>query len=160
MAKDKTDLVTKTEPEQVNYTEVVPKGQKLSLKQKLFINAYMSNGCNATQAAIMAGYSENSACVIGSENLSKPEIKDEIDRLLRLKMEVLGITPDFVANNIKEIAADPTTGKMAKLRANELLGKTQGMFTDRTEIDLAGKVSVQFSAPRPLPAGDWEPDTD
>lgn len=31
--------------------------------------------CNATQAAIRAGYSEKTAYSIGDENLKKPEIK-------------------------------------------------------------------------------------
>lgn len=37
---------------------------------------------NATQAAIEAGYSEKTAYSIGSENLSKPEIKAEVARLM------------------------------------------------------------------------------
>ena len=45
----------------------------LTIKQELFVAAYCSNGYNATQAALTAGYSPNSAGVIGSENLSKPE---------------------------------------------------------------------------------------
>lgn len=47
---------------------------KLSLKQDAFVKAYLLNGGNATKAAISAGYSEKTAKVIGSENLSKPNI--------------------------------------------------------------------------------------
>lgn len=57
--------------------------KKLTAKQRAFINAYMTNGFNATQAAIKAGYSEDSARVIGHENLTKPDIASEIQRLMR-----------------------------------------------------------------------------
>jgi Terminase small subunit len=38
---------------------------------------------NATQAAIRAGYSERTSQQIGTENLSKPVIRDEIERSLK-----------------------------------------------------------------------------
>lgn len=59
-----------------------PNGKKLTPKQRAFIAAYVSNGFNATQAAITAGYSEATAYSIGWENLRKPEIKSEIDSFL------------------------------------------------------------------------------
>lgn len=54
----------------------------LTAKQQTFINAYLSNGFNATQAAIGAGYSEKTARSIGAENLTKPDIKQEIEKRL------------------------------------------------------------------------------
>lgn len=54
---------------------------KLTPKQELFC-AYYAIKRNATQAAIDAGYSENTAKEIGSENLTKPHIKKRIDELL------------------------------------------------------------------------------
>lgn len=47
---------------------------KLTTKQDAFVKAYLLNGGNATQAAIKAGYSPNTACEMGSENLTKPKI--------------------------------------------------------------------------------------
>jgi phage terminase small subunit len=55
---------------------------KLTDKQRAFINGYLANGFNATQAALEAGYSPKSARSIGSENLTKPDIREEIDRRL------------------------------------------------------------------------------
>ena len=52
---------------------------KLTKKQDAFVKAYLLNGFNATQAAIEAGYSENSAKAIGSENLTKPDVKRAIE---------------------------------------------------------------------------------
>ena len=46
---------------------------KLTPKQKAFADYYIECG-NATEAAKKAGYSENSARQIGTENLAKPSI--------------------------------------------------------------------------------------
>jgi phage terminase small subunit len=49
----------------------------LTPKQERFISEYLID-LNGTQAAIRAGYSENTARAIASENLSKPDIVDAI----------------------------------------------------------------------------------
>ncbi|MDO4301558.1 MAG: terminase small subunit [Clostridia bacterium] len=54
---------------------------KLTDKQKRFCEEYLID-CNATQAAIRAGYSEKTAAVIGAENLIKPNIQKYIDELM------------------------------------------------------------------------------
>ena len=46
----------------------------LTPKPQKFVDAYSLSG-NATQAALAAGYSERTACKIGSENLQKPDIQ-------------------------------------------------------------------------------------
>ena len=51
---------------------------KLTAKQERFCEEYLID-LNATQAAIRAGYSVESAGSIGSENLTKPEIRARID---------------------------------------------------------------------------------
>mgnify|MGYP003661019978 CR=1 FL=1 len=51
----------------------------LTPKQDAFVKAYLLNGGNGTQAAIDAGYSEKTAKAIGSENLTKPDVKAAID---------------------------------------------------------------------------------
>ena len=50
---------------------------KLTPKQKAFADEYLMCG-NAAEAARKAGYSEKTATVIGSENLSKPNILEYI----------------------------------------------------------------------------------
>lgn len=48
--------------------------KSLTPKQQKFVDAYSLSG-NATQAAFAAGYSERTACKIGSDNLQKPDIQ-------------------------------------------------------------------------------------
>ena len=50
-------------------------------KQRRFVEEYLID-LNATQAAIRAGYSPDSARDIGCENLTKPNIKAAIDRAM------------------------------------------------------------------------------
>lgn len=54
------------------------KKPKLTVKQKKFADEYIKTG-NATQSAISAGYSKNTAKSIGQENLTKPDVKQYID---------------------------------------------------------------------------------
>ncbi len=58
--------------------------RKPTLKQRRFIKAYVQNGGNATQAAWVAYDTEDyyTAKSIGCENLTKPYIRQEIDRLM------------------------------------------------------------------------------
>ncbi|MDA2933584.1 terminase small subunit [Acidobacteria bacterium AH-259-D05] len=54
----------------------------LTLRQRRFILAYVRNGGNRTQAALVAyDTTYATARVIGCENLTKPNIRREIDRL-------------------------------------------------------------------------------
>jgi phage terminase small subunit len=56
---------------------------KLTPKQKLFCDYYLIS-LNATDAAIKAGYSENAAQEIGSQNLSKPIVKEYVAGISKL----------------------------------------------------------------------------
>lgn len=58
---------------------------ELRPKQKEFVKEYLSNGGNATQAVIDAGYDVNNrdtARSIGTENLSKPLIKKALAEMI------------------------------------------------------------------------------
>ncbi len=52
-------------------------------RQKAFCDNYISNGGNATQAAIDAGYSKKTAGVIANENLKKPYIREYLDERMK-----------------------------------------------------------------------------
>jgi phage terminase small subunit len=75
----------------------------LTKKQKLFCEEYLID-LNATQAAIRAGYSVNSAREIGSENLTKPDIRAYIDKALAERSKRTGINADRVIQELAKIA--------------------------------------------------------
>lgn len=56
--------------------------QKLTEKQRRFVNAYIETG-NATEAAKKAGYRAKTAAVTGHENLRKPNVKNAITARLK-----------------------------------------------------------------------------
>ena len=73
----------------------------LTVKQELFCKEYIKD-FHATNAALRAGYSDNSAYSIGSENLNKPEIMAELARLMRGRNERLKIDADWVLKEAAE----------------------------------------------------------
>lgn len=62
--------------EKASKNEVSPPSGDLTAKQRLFVDSYLSNGFNATDAARTAGYkgNENVLGVTGYENLRIPKI--------------------------------------------------------------------------------------
>ena len=68
---------------------------KLNAKQKLFCQEYIVD-LNATQAAIRAGYSEKTACAIGTENLRKPNIAEFIQQLADERSKRVEVDADWV----------------------------------------------------------------
>lgn len=71
----------------------------LTPKQAAFVREYLVD-LNATQAAIRAGYSANSADVIGSENLGKPEIAAAITAAKLERSQRVGITAADVLHEL------------------------------------------------------------
>jgi phage terminase small subunit len=95
---------------------------KLTDKQERFCYEYCID-MNATQAAIRAGYSQDTAYSIGTENLKKPEIKERIDYMKANLAETAGISA------LKVIQ------EHAKLAFSSVADLFTGWF-ERTEFDL------------------------
>lgn len=75
----------------------------MTKKQKLFCDEYLVD-LNATQSAIRAGYSVDTAYSIGEENLKKPDIKNYIERELAKRSKRTGINQDRVVQELARIA--------------------------------------------------------
>lgn len=126
-------------------------------KQQRFIEEYPVD-CNATQAALRAGYSANCAGAIGSENLQKPEIRAAIDAKLKelaqkAEVDAVYIRTMLRLNAERAMQAVPVTdrdgnetgeykydGQVAN-RALELLGKDKAvrMFVSESDITSGGE---------------------
>lgn len=90
----------------------------MTKKQKRFVEEYLID-LNATQAAIRAGYSSDTAGSIGAENLKKPEIKSKIDKAMAERSKRTGISQDRVLLELARIGfakitdvVDPDTAKI------------------------------------------------
>lgn len=75
---------------------------KLTLKQQRFCDEYLID-LNATQAAIRAGYSEKTARQTAAENLSKPYIREYIDKRLAEKEAELIADQDEVLQTLTRV---------------------------------------------------------
>ena len=75
----------------------------MTQKQKRFIEEYLID-LNATQAAIRAGYSPDTARQTGSENLSKPVIRAQIDRAMAERSKRTGVNAERVVQELAKIA--------------------------------------------------------
>ena len=81
-----------------------PTKNGLTDKQKRFCDEYLID-LNATQAAIRAGYSEETACNIGCENLRKPNIAEYIEKRMNRLEKKTEITQEFVLRELLNIAS-------------------------------------------------------
>jgi phage terminase small subunit len=81
----------------------------LTTKQRLFVESYLSNGFNATEAARTAGYKgkEHTLHVVGYENLRKPEIaavvSERINEVAMSANEVLARLTQIARGRISEV---------------------------------------------------------
>ena len=125
----------------------MPKAKGLTVKQQRFVEAYVGN---ATAAAIAAGYSEKTAPFIGAENLKKPKIIAELKA-----REVVRCTPLIASRAERQqfwssVMRDADQQMRDRLKAAELLGKSEADFVERQEVSGPGgaplieSVKVQF----------------
>ena len=106
----------------------------MTQKQKRFIEEFLID-LNATQAAIRAGYSPDTAQQTGSENLSKPVIRAQIDRAMAERSKRTGVNAERV---IQELA------KIAFVNAAEVIDpKTATVKEDALPEDTAAIQSVK-----------------
>ena len=122
---------------------------KMTAKQKRFCDEYLID-CNATQAAIRAGYSPKPAQAIGSENLKKPVVKKYINEHLEISHNDAVMSAEEVLMRLTEIARDKKERAGNTLKALELLGKRHKLFVDRVEQELNGgdvPVVIKFEGP-------------
>jgi phage terminase, small subunit len=107
---------------------------KLNARQKAFCEYYVASG-NATDAAIKAGYKEKNARFIGSENLTKANIKKYIEELQEKAKGNRIMTAierrEFLTSMIKDAAVKDTD----RLKALDILNKMDGEYTQKVEVN-------------------------
>lgn len=135
---------------------------KLNAKQVKFIDEYLID-LNATQAAIRAGYSEETAAQQSSRLLTKVKIKEFIKSRQDALAEKMGISQEWVVDRFKEISdrcmqvapvlnrkgekvlVENKDGEMVPAfvfdssganKSTEMLGKHLGMFNEKVDINV------------------------
>ena len=106
---------------------------KLTAKQKKFVEEYLID-LNATQAAIRAGYSPNTAQEQSSRLLSNVMVKNEIDKAMAERSRRTGISQDRV---LRELA------KIAFVNPNDVINFSDATVKMTSEENLAAIASVK-----------------
>ncbi|MCZ6730941.1 MAG: terminase small subunit [Gammaproteobacteria bacterium] len=121
----------------------------LTPKQERFCHEYLVD-LNATQAAIRAGYAENSAHVTGCRLLRNNKVSEAIAAGKAELAERAGVSQDWVIERLKEVReasmertkAGNAHNPAAANRSLELIGKHGGMWQ---EGHVAGDINIQVN---------------
>lgn len=102
--------------------------KNLTVKQQAFIDYYDGN---ATEAASLAGYKGNRSTLrqVGAENLAKPYIWEAIQKRIK-KPDKKIMDREELQEFWTGILGDEDNETRDRLKASELLGKSQAAFTD------------------------------
>jgi phage terminase small subunit len=131
--------------------------KKLTPKESAFVEHYVANGNNGTQAVLSSGYKckdETVAASIAAENLRKPHIAEYLQKLQKPKQEgrlatieqrrdwlkraIEGEIYDEHLNKDGEVVA--VAPKLAdRLKALDLLGRTHGDYSDKLDLTSDGQ---------------------
>jgi len=139
------------------------KDRSLPERKRQFCQFYALYLCKTT-AAEKAGYAKKTAGSKGHSLYNEPEVRAEIDRLMKERAERTGITTDYVVNSLKEVAdrcmqtvpvldkkgeqeyTENAEGKivpaytfnsMGANKSLELIGKHLGMFVEQKDISVS-----------------------
>ena len=125
-----------------------PNGVVLTDKQARFIDEYLIDS-NATQAAIRAGYSDDSARQSGYDNMKKPYIAEQIKKGQAAIASRNSITIDDLIKELEEARTAALTAESvqssAAVAATMGKAKVLGMLVDKSEVKNEGNISIDIS---------------
>lgn len=131
---------------------------KLNDKQARFCDEYLID-LNATQAAIRAGYSAETAYSQGQRLLKNVEVKASLSERMKTKQDEAIASQDEVLKYLTSVLRSEATGTTLvgigqgaqepfqltptvaeRTKAAELLGKRYGLYVDKQQIEHSGSV--------------------
>ena len=112
---------------------------RLNAKRQAFVDAYAGN---ATAAALAAGYSPKTAYSQGQRLLKSVEVQDAIKA-----REAQRLAPTIASRQERQefwtsVLRSEDEAMKDRLKAAELLGKSEGDFLERVEMDQTVSVNV------------------
>lgn len=133
---------------------------RLTERQRRFADYYIETG-NATESAIRAGYSKKTAKEMGHENLTKPHLREYIDKRLEEMAEkrimnaeeAMQLLTAIARNEEKEevvlfgeggsVIEEKGISAKDRLKAIELIGKRYAMWTEKQQVENITPVFVE-----------------
>ncbi|KEI18272.1 terminase small subunit [Clostridium haemolyticum] len=123
---------------------------KLTPKQKAFCDYYIQTG-NATEAAKMAGYKGKNLNKIASENLTKLDIKQYVEKRMKQLEDKRIADAEEVLQYLTKVMRGEEKDQLGldaslqdRTKAAELLGKRYRLFVDKQEVKADINETIQF----------------
>lgn len=130
----------------------------MTKKQKRFVEEYLID-LNATQAAIRAGYSPDTAGSIGNENLKKPEICACVEKAMAERSKRTGVCADRVVQELAKIAflnlrdvIDPKTAAVREDASDEDTAALQSLKVKKSYSETGESIEREAKAADKLKA--------
>lgn len=122
----------------------------LNPRQKRFVSEYTID-CNATQAAIRAGYSRKTAKQIASRLLTNVDVADAVAKAVEKRAAKAEIDAAWLLDQTVDLYNEC---RRAKDRGNarstaELIAKLAGVLGNKVQHDHSGKVEIVTNAGAP-----------
>jgi len=99
-------------------------------QQEEFLVRYMDpkspTFANPYESAMESGYSESYARIIAQPSVNRQWIQEA--------RNIVSMHPEHIVQGLQQFALDPTKKDEVRLRALELLGKSQGIFIERKQV--------------------------
>jgi len=105
---------------------------ELTIRQRAFVQAYTGN---AAEAARQAGYSERTCRAIGQRLLTQVDIKQALREREQERLSPLIATREARQKFWSETMWDENQEMQHRLKAAELLGRSEGDFMEKLQID-------------------------
>lgn len=102
-------------------------------KQQRFCDEYLID-CNATRAAIAAGYSKQTAYSQGQRLLKNVETKNYIAHQQEERSKRSLLTFEERQRILAEIAKDPNSNKSDRIKALDVYNKMTGAYIERVQM--------------------------
>jgi hypothetical protein len=114
---------------------------ELTLRQRAFVQAYTGN---AAVAARQAGYSERTCRAIGQRLLTQVDIKQALREREQERLNPLIASREQRQEFWTQTMLDDSQEMQHRLKAAELLGRSEGDFMERLQIDQDVTVTVGY----------------
>lgn len=126
------------------------KGRSLTPKQAAFVG-FVVEGDSYTQAYIKAynwnGNSKDAARVEASQLMKKPHVKARYDELKsnksKAKTSQAKLSKEWIISKLKDEADDSSNAASVRVRALEILAKTEKLFSDSTTVTVEHRSSEE-----------------
>ncbi len=119
--------------------------QKLTSRQRKFVVLYEGN---ATRAAIKAGFSKKTARSQGQRLLTNVDIIKALQEREKRETGLLIANRQHRQQLWTKIMLDETIEMRDRLKASELLGRSEGDFTERIVHDVTGNLAERIKEAR------------